>query len=108
MTLATTATYVITTNLRETMSERVIIEDLWFNNLTESIDVYLRNVGQVAIQISGVYMNHTSQSFARPLKLEIGEHRWLNISQNWVPSSIYYVDIVTTRGTHVGDHFTAP
>jgi len=27
MALATTATYVITTNLRETMSERVIIED---------------------------------------------------------------------------------
>ncbi len=64
MALATTATYVITTNLRETMSERVIIEDLWFNNSTGSIDVYLRNVGQVAIQISSVYVNHTSQSFA--------------------------------------------
>jgi hypothetical protein len=108
MALATSATYVITTNLRETMSERVIIEDLWFNNSTESIDVYLRNVGQVAIQISGVYVNHISQSFAGPLKLEIGEHRWLNIPLNWVPGSTYYVDIITTRGTHVGGYFTAP
>lgn len=108
MALATSATYVITTNLRETMSERVIIEDLWFNNLNESIDVYLRNVGQVAIQISMVYVNHTSQSFAGSLKFEIGEHQWLNIPQNWVPGSIYYVDIVTTRGTHVGGYFTAP
>jgi hypothetical protein len=110
MALATTATYVITTNLRETMGERVIIEDLWFNKTADvlSIDVYLRNVGQVAIQISGVYVNHTLQSFAGPFRLEIGEHMWLNISQNWISGSIYYVDIVTTRGTHVGDYFKAP
>jgi len=108
MALATTATYVITTNLRETMSERVIIEDLWFNNSTGSIDVYLRNVGQVAVQISGVYVNHTSEPFASSLRLELGEHRWLNISQTWLSGSIYYVDIVTTRGTHVEDYFYAP
>lgn len=108
MALATTATYVITTNLRETMSERVIIEDLWFNNSTRNIDVYLRNVGQVALQISMVYVNHTSQTFAGPLRLELGEHRWLNISQNWLSGSVYYVDIVTTRGTHVEDYFDAP
>jgi len=29
MSIATTATYVITTNLRETMSERLITEDVW-------------------------------------------------------------------------------
>jgi hypothetical protein len=108
MALATTATYVITTNLRETMSERVIIEDLWFNNLNEGIDVYLRNVGQVAIQISRVYVNHTSQSLAGPFRLEIGEYMWFDISQNWISGSIYYVDIVTTRGTHIGDYFKAP
>ena len=108
MALATTATYVITTNLRETMSERVIIEDLWFNNSTESIDIYLRNVGQVGLQISRVYVNHTSESFAGPISLGIGQHGWLNISQTWLSGSVYYVDIVTARGTHVGDYFKAP
>jgi hypothetical protein len=108
MALATTATYVITTNLRETMGERVIIEDLWFNNSTGNIDAYLRNVGQAAIQISNVYVNHTSQYFLSPFRLEIGQHQWLSISDTWVSGSIYYVDIVTTRGTHVGDYFTAP
>ena len=108
MALATTATYVITTNLRETMSERVIIEDLWFNNSTGNIDVYLRNVGQAAIQISNVYVNNTSQYFPSPFKLDIGQHQWLNISDTWVSGSIYDVDIVTTRGTHVGDYFVAP
>jgi hypothetical protein len=108
MALATTATYVITTNLKDTMSERVVIEDLWFNNSTGMMNIYLRNVGQVAIQVSGIYVNHTSQTFVGSLRLEIGEHSWLNVSQNWASGNLYYVDIVTTRGTHVRDYFDAP
>jgi len=108
MALATTATYVITTNLRENMSERIIIEDLWFNNSTGNINVYLRNVGKVAIHVSAVYINHTSQPFNSPFNLEIGAHGWLNISYGWVSGGLYYVDIVTNRGTHVGDYYKAP
>jgi hypothetical protein len=111
MAVATTATYVITTNMRDTMSERVIIEDLWFNNLTESINVsinvYVRNVGKVAVHFLRVYVNHTSQSFS-PFTLEINAHSWLNIPKNWVPGSLYYIDIVTTRGTHIGGYYKAP
>lgn len=107
MAIATTATYVITTNMREIMSERIIIEDLWFNNSTGNIQVYLRNVGKVAIHVSAVYINHTSQPFS-PFSLEIGEHGWLNISYSWVPNSLYYIDIVTTRGTHIAGYYKAP
>lgn len=108
MAVATTATYVITTNLRDTMSERLIIEDLWFNNLTESINVYVRNVGKVAVHFSRAYVNHTSESYIGPFTLEIDAHSWLNISDNWVPGSLYYVDIVTARGTHIGGYYRAP
>jgi len=108
MALATTATYVITINLRENMSERVVIEDLWFNNQTSSVDVYLRNVGKVAIHVSAVYINHTSQDFDSPFDLEIGAHDWLIISYSWVSGGIYYVDIVTSRGFHVGGYYKAP
>jgi hypothetical protein len=107
MAIATTATYVITTNMREIMSERLVIEDLWFNNSTGNIQVYLRNVGKVAIHISAVYVNHTSQSFL-PFSLEIGKHGWLNISYVWDSGSLYYIDIVTTRGTHVAEYYKAP
>jgi Flp pilus assembly pilin Flp len=107
MSIATTATYVITTNLKEIMSERVIAEDLWFNNST-GISIYLRNVGKVAVHISSVYVNHTSQSFASPFDLEIDQHNWLNVSYIWTSGSTYYVDIVTTRGTHIADYYKAP
>jgi len=108
MAIATTATYVITTNLRENMSERVVAEDLWFNNSTGNINVYLRNVGKIAIHVSTVYVNHTSQPFISPFNLEIGEHGWLNISYGWVSGDLYYVDVLTVRGTHVADYYRAP
>lgn len=108
MSIATTATYVITTNLKETMSERIIIEDLWFNPSTGNINVYLRNVGKVAVHVSAVYVNHTSQSFTSLFSLEIGEHGWLNISYSWSSGSLHYVDVVTNRGTHVGGYYKAP
>jgi hypothetical protein len=107
MSIATTATYVITTNLKETMSERIIIEDLWFNPSTGNISVYLHNVGKVAVHVSAVYVNHTSR-FSSPFSLEIGKHRWLDISYSWSSGSLHYVDVVTTRGTHVGGYYKAP
>jgi len=108
MALATTATYVITANLKENMSERIIAEDLWFSDSPRQIEIYLRNIGKdVTVQISSVYVNHTSQSFS-PFTLETGKHGWLNISCNWIPSSLYYVDVVTSRGTHVGSYYNAP
>lgn len=108
MSIATAATYVISTNLRDNMSERIITEDLWFNNSTSNIDVYMRNTGKVAVQVSAVYVNNTSRSFDNPFNLEIEEHRMLTIFFNWTSGSLYFIDIVTTRGTHTADYYKAP
>lgn len=108
MAIATTATYVVTTNLRESMSERIIVEDLWFYNSTRTVDIYLSNFGKVAVHVSAVYINRTSQSFPSPFSLEIGKNGWLNVSYTWTPSGLYYVDVVTSRGTHVGGYYKAP
>ncbi|MEM3695164.1 MAG: hypothetical protein QXJ11_04320 [Candidatus Bathyarchaeia archaeon] len=109
MAIATTATYVITTNLRETIGERVIVEDVWFNNSTGSIHIYMRNIGRVAVEVSGLYINHTAQSFSQPFRLELGEHKWLNISGYvWTSGSLYYIDVVTKRGTHIAEYYKAP
>ncbi|MGB9683720.1 MAG: hypothetical protein ACPL1Z_02185 [Candidatus Bathyarchaeales archaeon] len=108
MSIAATATYVITTNLRETMGERLIIEDVWFNNATgvNRISVYIRNIGKVPLTVSTVYINHTRQ-YSLKLSLGLDEHGWLNITYPWTPNSLYHVDIVTSRGTHVGGYYKA-
>jgi FlaG/FlaF family flagellin (archaellin) len=108
MAIATSTTFVITTNLRENMSERAIVEDMWFNSATHTIDVYMRNVGKVAIQVSAVYVNHIGQPFSAPFHLELNEHGWLSITYNWNSGDVYYIDIVTTRGLHVASYYKAP
>jgi hypothetical protein len=108
MAIATTATFVVTSSLRDQMSERVVIEDVWFNNFTSTINVYLRNVGKVEVTIPSVYVNHTSQPFTRPFSLNIGEHKSLNISDTWTTGSLYYIDLVTARGTHIAGYYEAP
>jgi len=105
MSIAITATYVITGNLHDTMGERLIVEDAWFT--TGKISFYLRNVGKVSIRIAAVYVNHTSQSFT-PLELEVDNHGWLNVTYGWNPDSVHHVNIVTNRGTKVVDYYESP
>ena len=105
MSIATTATYVITGNLRDTMGERFILEDVWFKE-SDEIAIYLRNVGKTVIKISAAYINHTSQSFT-PSELKVGDHKWLNITCSWRLGSVYYINIVTNRGNKVADYYKA-
>jgi len=105
MSIAITATYVITDNLHDTMGERFIVEDVWFR--TDQISIYLRNVGKVSIKIAAVYVNHSSQSFTY-LELEEDKHDWLNVTYSWSSSSVYHINIVTIRGTKVVDYYTSP
>ena len=106
MSIAITATYVITGSLHDTMGERFIVEDAWFTT-TGKISFYLRNVGKVSIRIAAVYVNHTSQSFT-PLDLEVDDHGWLNVTYGWNSDSVYHVNIATNRGTKVVDYYESP
>lgn len=105
MSIAATATYVITGNLHDTMGERFILEDAWFT--TGKISFYLRNVGKVSIKVAALYVNHTSQTFT-PLELEVDNHGWLNVTYDWSSDSVYHVNIATGRGTKVVDYYESP
>jgi E3 ubiquitin-protein ligase DOA10 len=106
MMIAITATYVITNNLRETMGERFIVEDVWFNGSNE-IAIYVRNIGKMPIEVVAVYVNYTSESFTE-LKLGIENHGWVNVTYSWSSDSIYNIKVVTTRGTQVVDYYRSP
>jgi len=103
MSIAMTATYVITSNLHDIMGERFIVEDVWFKT-PNTIAMYLRNVGKMAIEIAAVYVNHTSQ-WVPYLKLEVNEHNWLNITYGWSAGAVYYINIVTRRGNQVANYY---
>jgi len=105
MSIAITATYVITANLRDIMGERFIVEDVWFQ--TGGISIYLRNTGKVAIRFNSVYINTTAQSFTA-VELDIAGHSWLNFTYTWTANSVYYINVVSSRGTQVANYYRAP
>jgi membrane-associated PAP2 superfamily phosphatase len=105
MSIAITATYVITDGLHDSMGERLIIEDVWFTS--NQISLYLRNVGKISIDVAAVYVNRESQTFSN-LELEQESHSWLNITYNWSPNSVFEIKVVTGRGTNVLDYYVSP
>ena len=105
MSIAVTATYVITDGLHDNMGERVIVEDVWFTD--NQVSLYVRNVGRVLIEIDAVYVNSVSQSFS-PLELEQDKHGWVNVTYNWNADTAYEIKIVTKRGTQVVDYYMSP
>ncbi|MCJ7613521.1 hypothetical protein MUO71_01980 [Candidatus Bathyarchaeota archaeon] len=105
MSIAITATYVITDGLHDSMGERLIVEDVWFT--ADQISLYIRNVGKVSINVASVYVNRTSQSFTA-LELEQDSHGWLNVNYSWSPDSAYEIKVATRRGTNVVDYYVSP
>ena len=105
MSIAVTATYVITEGLHDNMGERLIVEDVWFNQ--NQISVYIRNIGKIAFQIDSVYVNSINQSF-ESLELEVKNHGWLNVTYNWTPDTPYEIKIITKRGTNIVDYYNSP
>ena len=105
MSIAITATYVITDGLHDSMGERLIIEDVWFT--VDQISLYLRNVGRVSVDVAAVYVNSTSQSFTA-IELEQDSHGWLNVTHSWNANSAYEIKVATKRGTKVVDYYVSP
>jgi len=105
MSIAITATYVITGNLRETMGERYIMEDVWFR--TGTIAIYVRNSGKTPTDFGAVYIDDTAQSFTS-LHLEPLAHGWLNVTYTWTANTVYHIEIATSRGTQVADYYRSP
>jgi len=105
MSISITATYVITGNLHETMGERFIMEDVWFR--PGGIAIYLRNTGKTRMNVAGIYVDYVMQPFT-PLQLEPLEHGWTNLTYTWTADTVYYVKIISSRGTQVADYYKSP
>jgi len=105
MSIAITATYVITGNLRELMGERFIVENVWFR--PDSVAIYVRNTGKTPIEFGAVYIDNTAHSF-NSLRLEPLEHGWLNVTLTWTANTLYHIKIATNRGAQVADYYKSP
>jgi hypothetical protein len=102
------AAYVITGNLRDNMGERFVVEDVWFNSQTGTVNIYIHNIGRSNLEIMNVYINHVNCQIASPLSLEMDSSDWLVVTYTWSTGQTYDISIVTSRGTHIEDYYKAP
>lgn len=72
-----------------------------------TIDVYVRNVGQIDVKMAAMYVNGTSRDFqptmtgGYPIYVKAGNATCVmkfKITYSWVNGSAYVVRAVTTRG----------
>jgi hypothetical protein len=105
MSIAITATYVITDGLHDNMGERFIVEDVWFT--ADTISLYIRNVGKIAIHLDAVYVNKIGQSFTA-FELVPNKHGWMNITYKWSSDTAYEINVVTKRATSIVDYYVSP
>lgn len=77
------------------LKESFIIEDVWFNPSPNYVNITIRNVGSIEIQIAALYINGTSYSFTLdPSK------RQVTTPEGQYPIRTYKIDITSTP------HFT--
>ena len=104
----------------EEAKERFVIEDVWFtsdNGNNNKIDIYLRNVGKIKINITSVtIMDNNSNTLEITLSppyliLDVGEHGWLNatlVSSSWQADTQYHVTVETERGNSIEGYYKSP
>ncbi len=51
---------------------------------------------------------HEAQEVDSALGLNVNVDGWLSVASKWQSGDVYYIDIVTGRGTHVAGSYKAP
>ena len=101
----------------EIAQERFVVEMAYFNSTApESIDVYLRNVGDIDINISEIYIDGVVQTTIDPV---LPEHVYIKtngssnvvvftVTYSWDNDETYRIKIVTERGETTVYYANAP
>lgn len=103
------------TNEMQTISERLIIEDVWFlpspNN--RIIRLTVTNVGKVGLKIHIITVNGSplwEKTGGDMVSLEAGETATIDIllESKWIANTKYTIKIITERGNEFENIYTSP
>jgi len=102
--------------------ESMTIEDVWFKT-SNSIEIWVYNLGKVDSNITAVYLNGLSVSYnvnaiyldgepvdytvANP-NLPVGAHTNIKVSFSWDENSIYGFKLTTKRGSAFEGKYVSP
>ena len=95
-------------NQNDLMRENFVIEDVWFDSSTSQVDVTLRNIGEVDLNITSIHFNDTI--LAQNQVITQGNSETILIQDedapDWSPGSHFYVKVVSARGQQIRDYYS--
>jgi archaellum component FlaF (FlaF/FlaG flagellin family) len=93
----------------ELMRENFVIEDVWFHPSTseKDVDVTLRNVGNVDMNVTAIHFNATILS--QNQRIIKGSSVTIHIQDallTWSPEDHFYVKVVSARGQQIREYYS--
>jgi len=81
--------------------ESLVIEDVWFNDDADQIEVWVYNVGKVDLKVTSVFIDdkRVSVGAGSDAEVSVGEHAKLNLPCSFDVGGTYDFKIVTARGS---------
>lgn len=89
----------------ESLKESFVIEDVWFyESSPKYVDVTVRNVGSIDMEVAAIYINGTAV-WEGGQKIEVGEAATIKVYFDW-DSGEYRIVVATARGNQVREWYS--
>ena len=89
----------------ESLKESFVLEDVWFyESSPKYVDVTVRNVGSIDLEVAAIYMNGTTV-WDGSQGIEIGETATIKVIFDW-NSGDYRIVVATARGNQVREWYS--
>jgi FlaG/FlaF family flagellin (archaellin) len=99
--------------------ERLSLEMIYFNSTEpKTIVMYVRNIGEIDVEISHIYVNGTSQNNTSPslpgsypIYVDVENAESVTdfiVSYDWTVGTIYNIKVITVRGNRAASIVQAP
>ena len=88
----------------ESLKESFVIEDVWFYNSPKYVNVTVRNVGSIDMEVVAIYMNGTTVWDGSQV-IDMGETATIKVFFTW-DSGEYCIVVATARGNQVREWYS--
>jgi archaellum component FlaF (FlaF/FlaG flagellin family) len=86
------------------LKESFVIEDVWFYNSPKYVNITVRNVGSIDMEVVAIYMNGTTVWDGSQV-IDVGETATIKVIFAW-DSGEYRIIVATARGNQAREWYS--
>ncbi len=88
----------------ESLKESFVIEDVWFHSSPKYVNVTVRNVGSIDMEVAAIYINGTTV-WEGSQEIEVGEAVTIKVFFTWQLGE-YRIVVATARGNQAKEWYS--